>query len=152
MLHSPPLRQVALAVLLLASALQGGCRPLPAKAWRIHAYLGRHIQDFLATGPRPLSIVAEPGTGGRTFVFECQSVDFVAVPDPRPPAGEPRVNDPCFPARPGHRPLQPYSMQPLVPRDTPRSRMVLRSYLLRVATDATGIIRSFTLDEEPALP
>jgi hypothetical protein len=49
--------------------------------------------------------------------------------------------------RPGQPSLQPRSLRPPAPRDVPLSQTVLRSYLLRVATDPTGIIRNFTCED-----
>jgi hypothetical protein len=153
MVHSPPFRPVLRSVLALASTLQAGCHYRPADAWRIHAYLGRDIREFLATGPRALTIVDEPEGKGRTYVFEYLRVDSVAVPDPRPPGCEPRPSEPWIPlARPGQPSLQPNSLHPPVPRNVSPSQTVLRTYLLRVTTDPAGIIQNFTCAEQPALP
>lgn len=153
MLHSPTLRLTPLVVLALASNLQGGCRYRPGDAWRVYGYLGRDIQDFLATGPKPVAIVEGPDGQGRTYVFEYLRVDSVVVPDPRSPAYAPRRSEPWVPAgKPGQPSIQPSILHPPVPRDVPPGRTVLRSYLLRVATDPAGIIRNFTCEEQPAMP
>src|SRR6266568_2211561 len=70
MLHSPSLRRTLLAVLVLASVLEARCRYRPADAWRIYAYRGRDIRDFLTTGPTPVAILEGPEGEGRTYIFE----------------------------------------------------------------------------------
>ena len=153
MLLSPSLRPAPLAILVLASALQGGCRYRPADAWRIHAYRGRDIREFLATAPSPRAIVAGAEGEGPTYVFEYLREVPVAVPDPKPPVHEPRRGEPGVPAaRPGQPSLAPGCLRPPLPRATPRSRTVLRSHLLKVVTDPAGIIRGFTCEEQPAVP
>jgi hypothetical protein len=136
--------------LILLSA--SGCRHRSIDPWHVRGFVGRNIQEFLATGPKPLGIAKGPGEG-KTYLFEFSKLDSEVVPDMKPPSLEPPPVKPWVPPfRPGEGASRPRIVPTPVPGEMPTLRPLNRSFLLRVFTDPAGIIQGSSCVELPAPP
>jgi hypothetical protein len=135
----------AAAIALTAGLIGLGCHHGPAGLASPGRYRGTRIQPFIETYGRPTAV--EAGPEGSVYIFHIVWLEQVPVPSAAPPGLLPPPLPSLAPPLldPTRGPAAPPRQAAAAPLCVPR----LRTYVVRVRTDALGIIQDLSGHRQP---